>query len=209
MCITLIPSVYNGPMPPVDRRNPKRSKSSSSDYSLMEFMKRFPDDDACLDYLWREKFSDDGEPADCPKCKRKGVAFKRYETKQRRGGSWTCTRCGHHLSVTARTIFARSSTSLHLWFYAMYLMASTRCGISAKQLERELGVTYKTAYRMGQLIRKHLMAQSAEPFKGGSPVEIDETYIGGKAHSMHRGRPGAWSNKQPVLGMVQRKGRVA
>ena len=120
-------------------------------------------------------------------------------------------RCGRHLAPTAGTIFHKSSTSLRLWFYAMYLMASTRCGISAKQLERELGVTYKTAYRMGQLIRKQLMAQSAEPFKGGLPVESDETCAGGKhRRAYHPGRPSAdASHKQAVLGMVERKGRVA
>src|SRR5207244_2948774 len=113
-------------MPPVDRKNPIRAKSSASDESLMEFMQRFPDDDACLDFLWRTRFSGDGEHAKCPKCGREQT-FKRYETKQRRGGSWTGTACGHHISVTAGTIFEGSSTSLHLWFYAMYLMASTRC----------------------------------------------------------------------------------
>ena len=63
----------------------------------------------------------------------------------------------HHISITAGTIFEGSSTSLHLWFYAIYLMASTRCGVSAKQLERELGVTYKTAWRMFNKIRTELM----------------------------------------------------
>jgi len=90
----------------------------------------------------------------------------------------------------------------------MYLMTSTRCGISAKQLERELGVTYKTAYRMSQLIRQRLMTQDAEPFKGGSPVEIDEAYVGGKQRWIGSGRPGVESNKTAVLAMVQRKGRV-
>ena len=102
----------------------------------MEFMREFPDDAACLD-LWRTRYSPDGEHADARSATR--ARFKRYATKQRRQ-SWTCTGCGHHVHPTAGTIFTRSSTSLHLWFYAMYLMTSTRCGISAKQLERELGV---------------------------------------------------------------------
>ena len=74
--------------------------------------------------------------------------------------------CGHYLYPTAGTIFHKSSTSLHLWFYAMYLMTSTRCGISAKQLERELGVTYKTAWRMFTLIRNELMTQDDETLLG-------------------------------------------
>jgi transposase-like protein len=175
----------------------------------MEFMQRFPDDDACLDYLWREKFSNDGEHADCPKCKRENVVFKRYETKQRRGGSWTCTRCGGHLSVTAGTIFKGSSTSLHLWFYAMYLMASTRCGISAKQLERELGVTYKTAWRMFNKIRNDLMADDDEPLSGD--VEVDETGVHGKPRGprMTKKEAANWRERQvSVLGMVERGGRL-
>jgi transposase len=194
-------------MPPVNRNHPVRAKSSESEYSLMEFMKEFPDDTTCLEWLWRNRYSEDGLHAHCPKCDRE-QAFERYQTTQQRQ-SWTCTSCGLHIHPTAGTIFHKSSTSLHLWFYAMYLMTSTRCGISAKQLERELGVTYKTAYRMGQLIRQKLMTQGTEPFKGGSPIEIDETYVGGRRRNVHRGRPSASSNKQPVLGMVQRRGRVA
>src|SRR5271169_5754523 len=120
-------------MPPVDRKNPKRAKTPESRYSIMEFTKRFPDDDACLEYLWRTRYAPDGEHAECPRCQCERV-FRRYETSQQRQ-SWTCTTCGHHLHPTAGTIFHKSSTSLHLWFYAMYLMTSTRCGISAKQLE--------------------------------------------------------------------------
>ena len=144
-------------MPPVDRNNPKRAASSESRYSLMEFMRDFPDDATCLDWLWRTRYAEDGEHAHCEKCGQTRP-FARYETAQRRQ-SWTCTACGHHVHPTAGTIFHKSSTSLHLWFYAMYLMTSTRCGISAKQLERELGVTYKTAWRIFHLIRHELMDQ--------------------------------------------------
>src|SRR5438093_727887 len=101
-------------VPPVDRKNPQRAASSESSYSLMEFVRQFPDDDACLEYLWRTRYSADGEHAMCPKCERDRV-FKRYATKQRRQ-TWTCTGCGHHVQPTAGTIFHKSSTSLHLWF---------------------------------------------------------------------------------------------
>jgi len=89
----------------------------------------------------------------------------------------------------------------------MNLMTSTRCGISAKELERELGVTYKTAWRMAKLIRQELMVQDDEPF--GGEVEMDETYIGGRRRGDKRGRPSEDSHKAPVFGMVQRSGRVA
>src|SRR3989304_5127493 len=123
-----------------NRKEPVRCESSESRYSLMEFMREFPDDEACLQSLWRDRYSPDGTNARCPKCKTVRP-FQRYQTVQQRQ-SWTCTACGHHLHPTAGTIYHKSSTSLRLWFYAMYLMTSTRCGISAKQLERELGVTY-------------------------------------------------------------------
>ena len=196
-------------MPPANRNQPKRATSSESQYSIMEFMKEYPDDATCLEVLWRRRYSPDGEHADCPKCETERV-FKRYDTKQQRQ-SWTCTVCGHHLHPTAGTIFHKSSTSLHLWFYAMYLMTSTRCGISAKQLERELGVTYKTAWRIAKEIRNELMEQSDEPL--GGTVELDETYVGGKAKNMHeaqRRRLGGrgTAGKQAVFGMVERRGRV-
>ena len=171
----------------------------------MEFVREFPDDEACLQWLWRNRFSPDGVHAQCPKCETER-SFKRYATKQRRQ-SWACTTCGHFLHPTAGTIFHKSSTSLHLWFYAMHLMTSTRCGISAKQLERELGVTYKTAWRMANLIRNELMVQDDEPFSG--EVEADETYVGGRRRGTKRGRPSEDSHKTPVFGMVQRSGRVA
>jgi hypothetical protein len=136
-------------MPPVNRNQPRRSESSESRYSLMEFMRDFPDDATCLEWLWTTRYAPDGKHADCPKCELRRE-FKRYETSQQRQ-SWTCTACGFHLHPTAGTIFHKSSTSLHLWFYAMYLMTSTRCGISAKQLEAEPG-TFRALWNSGPLI---------------------------------------------------------
>jgi transposase-like protein len=194
-------------MPPVNRKNPIRARTSESQYTLMEFMREFPNDDACLEWLWRNRYSEDGTHADCPKCKQTRE-FARYSTSQQRQ-SWTCTACGHHLHPTADTIFHKSSTSLHLWFYAMYLMTSTRCGISAKQLERELGVTYKTAWRMAHLIRTRLMKQDAGPFEGSEPIEMDETYVGGRyRYPGWGGKRGRGTHKTAVFGMVQRKGRL-
>ena len=195
-------------MPPVDRKNPIRAQSSESSYSLMEFMREFPDDDACLQWLWLNRFSEDGRHADCPKCEREHVEFKQYATKQRRQ-TWTCTQCGHHVQPTAGTIFEGSSTSLHLWFFAIHLMTSTRCGISAKQLERELGVTYKTAWRMFNLIRNDLMAPDDDPLSG--EVEVDETSVEGKPRK-HLSRSEAARYRErsraTVVAAVERGGRV-
>lgn len=200
-------------MPPVDRRNPQRRKASESTYSLMEFVKEFPDDEACLEWLWRRRHSADGEHAHCPRCD-KTRRFRRYEGRRERH-VWTCTSCSFQLSPTAGTIFHKSSTSLHLWFYAMWLMTSTRCGISAKQLERELGVTYKTAWRMFNKIRNVLMEQDDTPLSG--EVELDETFVGGKPRESQRREAKArgwnmqtayWDHKALVFGAVERKGRI-
>ena len=191
-------------MPPVNRNHPRRAGSSESRYSLMEFMAEFPDDAACLDYLWRTLYAPDGKHFHCPKCDAVRT-FHRVESRP----LYSCAKCGKGIHPTAGTIFEKSSTSLHLWFYGVYLMSSTRCGISAKQLERELGVTYKTAYRMFQKIRYLLTQEDDAPFQG--TVEVDEAYIGGKAEwrsparSRAKGvRRGAGTIKTPVVGIAQR-----
>jgi transposase len=192
---------------PKTRDNPKRQKSSESDLSLMEFLERYPDDSACLDRLWREGFAPDGHHAQCPKCKRER---KFHRTKTR--ASYTCDSCGLHVHPMKGTIFEGSPVSLKLWFYVMYVMASTRCGISAKQIEREIGVTYKTAHRMMKKVRTELMTdEDAEPLTGD--VEVDETSWGGKPRGakprfgLNRPKPKV-PTKTTVLGMVERGGRL-
>src|SRR3569623_1766032 len=158
-------------MAAVKRNDPKRAASSDSTYTIMDFMKDFPDDAACLRYLWVRNCATDGEArAVCPKCQG-SRKFHRVASRP----SYSCDVCGHHQHPTAGTIFHKSSTSLHLWFYAIFLMSQTRCGISAKQLEREIGVNYKTALRMLRLIRQELMEQDYQgPLSG--EIEADETW---------------------------------
>jgi transposase-like protein len=202
-------------MPPVDRRNPIRATSSESTCNVLEFFREFPDDETCLQHIWRKRFAPDGERAFCERCETDRV-FKRYETAQKRP-CWFCQTCGHRIHPLVGTIFEGSSTSLQMWFYAMYLMASTRCGISAKQLERELGVTYKTAWRMFNKIRNQLMDESDDSLLSGD-VEADETLLGGKMRNPDRRKREAlgWDRKRydnefkktMVFGAVERGGRV-
>ena len=173
----------------------------------MEFMAEFPDDDACIAHLWRTRYSPDGEHALCPDC---GVerTFRKYANGDGRQ-SWTCTHCGRHVHPTAGTTFHKSSTSLHLWYYALFLITSTRCGISAKQLERELGVTYKTAWRMFNVIRNSLMSQDNATVVLSGDVEMDETYLTRKRRlSDGPGKTGRSLNERVVMGAVQRQGKV-
>jgi transposase len=204
-------------MPPVDRNNPVRGVHGATDsrYSLMEFMRDFPDDASCLDALWRERFAPDGHHARCSKCERQRK-FHRIKARP----AYSCDTCGRALYPLAGTIFEKSSTSLHLWFYAMYIMASTRCGVSAKHLERELGVTYKTAWRMFNLIRNKLMDDDGMQLRGD--VEADETSVDGKPRKPHGqspfSQPGvnrrseanrlAQRSRATVFAAVERGGRV-
>src|SRR4051812_39399407 len=174
-----------------DRNNPVRQVSSASDYSLMEFMREFPDDAACLDRLWRERFAPDGHHAYCTKCDRERK-FHRTRTR----ASYTCDSCGLHVHPMKGTIYEKSTTSLFQWFYAMYLMASTRCGISAKQLEREIGVSYKTAHRIFKQIRTLMSDEGDAPLDG--KVEVDETWSGGRipGRDSARGPPDVQAEKR-------------
>jgi transposase len=164
------------------------------------FMELFPDNDACLDYL-KERFFPDG--TECPKCSK---ASKFHRIKGR--SAYSCQFCGHHVYPTAGTIFHKSTVSLQLWFFAIYLMSSTRCGISAKQLEREIGVTYKTAHRMFKQIRT-LLADEDGPLSGN--VEVDESAFGGKprASDVRNKRGNILKTYKPtIFAMVERGGRV-
>ena len=186
-------------MSKVNRNKPKRSGASDSRYALFEFERDFPDDAACLDYLFKTRYPNG---IFCPTEQR---VTKHHRDKER--PSYACQFCGRHVHPMVGTIFENSATALHLWFYAIYLMASTRCGISAKQLERELGVTYKTAWRMFNRIRS-LMTEDLGALSG--TVEVDETYIGG--HRRFGSRQEAaknWSQyKQVVAGHAQRGGKL-
>lgn len=122
---------------------------------------------------------------------------------------YACSYCGTHIAPLAGTVFQKSTTSLRLWFYAMFLMISTRSGVSAKQLQRELGVTYKTAWRMFKQIRMLMADVDISPLGGnGETVEIDETYVGGKGQNRMRQWHGNEKPKEPIMGFLQRDGKV-
>lgn len=164
-------------------------------FTIMDFNKRFPDDAACLKTLMEMRFP--GGVSYCEKCQQER---KHYRIAGR--PVYGCAFCGSQISPMAGTIFEHSSTSLRLWFYAMYLMSSTRCGISAKQIQRETGVTYKTAWRIFRQIRSLLSEPDMQ--LEGSTVEIDETYFGGHI----RGVKNKTKNKSAIVGAVERGGNV-
>ena len=166
-------------------------------YTLKDFQKQFPDDATCLEWLKNYLYPDG---IFCEACE---AVTKHHRVVSR--PSYSCDHCGHHVHPTADTIFHKSPTPLTTWFYAIYLMAQTRCGISAKQIQRETGVTYKTAWRMFKQIRSMLTDEKSGPIGGfNRKVEMDETYYGSRT----KGTRGRGTDKTPVVGMVQRKGQV-
>ena len=164
-------------------------------YTINDFNRQFPDDEACLEHLKEQRFPKG--IALCGKCQKDR---KHHRVSGR--PAYACDYCGSMISPMAGTIFEHSATSLRLWYYAMYLMASTRCGISAKQIQRETGVTYKTAWRMFKQIRSLL--GDDDKLEGPAAVEIDEMYHGGKCKGS-RGRPMVGDKQKiPVFGIAQR-----
>jgi len=164
-------------------------------WTIRQFMETFPDDDACLAHLFETRY---GKEPVCPKCGQVDTFHKLKKLP-----AYTCN-CGHHIHPMAGTPFMRSRTPLKTWFYVMFLFCATRNGLSAKEIQRQIGVTYKTAWRMGHEIRKYMGWVDGDfPLggRGGKPVEIDKTFIGGK-DKLHFG------DKKVVLGMVERKGDV-
>lgn len=154
-------------------------------FTIKDLRKQFPNDDKCLEFVFRAKHP---------------TAEEYYRVKDRK--CWAHKDTGHQIHPLAGTIFAKSSTPLTLWFHAIFLFSSSKNGVSAKELQRQLGVTYKCAWRMAHEIRK-LMQQGDLRLTG--VVEADETYMGGKQKGGKRGRG---TNRPIVIGAVERGGSV-
>lgn len=164
--------------------------------TLKQFLDRFPDDWACLDHMMRVRY---GDRFDCPKC---GKNARYHRVKARR--CYECEHCGNQVYPTAGTPFEKTRTSLRDWFHVMFLFTTTRNGVAAKELQRALGVTYKTAWRMCRIIREYMgWVDGDAPLggPGGGIVEADKAFIGGKDKA-------GQDDKTIVLGMVERGGEA-
>jgi transposase len=171
------------------KRRTKNTIPAYQKYTIADFNTEFPNDDACLMHVFLARWPD-GRTM-CDKCH---VERKHYRVTGRT--AFACDHCGNHIYPLAGSIFEKSTTSLRIWFYAMYQIGSTRCGVSAKQIQRETGVTYKTAWRIFKQIRTLM---SEEISLEGSSVEMDETYVGGKRRNGKRGRPGSDDGKKTCV----------
>lgn len=166
--------------------------------SLKTFLRKYPNNDTCLDEIFKKKYPNG---VDCVKCKK---ITKYFKLKNRY--AYSCTWCRTQIFPLVDTAFEKSSVDLRLWFYAMFLMTSTRAGISAKQLERELGVCYKTAHRMMKMIRAR-MNESDGGGKLTGTVEHDGSYFGGRGVNRAYGWQ-ADRKKDAVIGVLERDGRA-
>jgi transposase-like protein len=155
----------------------------------MDFQERFATESACLEYLaasrWPEGFR-------CPGCggRRAWVLERRH--------LWECAECHLQTSVTAGTVMHGTRTPLRLWFWAAYLVATHHPGISAKQLQRQLGLRrYETAWLILQKLRRAMVAPEREPLRG--EVEIDEFFLGGYEEGLRGSRQ---RGKKALCGVV-------
>lgn len=176
--------------------------------TIAQFRERFPDDDSCLQEVFRLRF---GHLNECPACSAvfsyKRVTSISKKNKERRK-SFQCASCSHQLYPLVGTIYEKSRTPLTYWFYSIYLYTATRNGVAAKELERQLGVTYKTAFRMAHKIRQ-LMAMNRNNLFDGV-IQIDELYTGGALGNKHgskanwrRIKEGPDYNKKKILGIIE------
>jgi transposase len=179
-------------------------QTQASKYTFRQFQAQYPDDDACLLAVFNRKTGPDFA---CPSCAVIGAKFHKITGRR----AYACQYCGHHYYPCVGTPFEHSSTPLTLWFHAMYLMTATRNGVAAKELQRQLGVTYKCAWRIGHQLRD-LMAARDEAGNTGpltGHVEIDETYVGGHLRKFEGHGKGEYlKNKTTVMGLVERGGNV-
>jgi DNA-directed RNA polymerase subunit RPC12/RpoP len=134
-------------------------------YTIKDFKKQFPDDDACLAYIFNHRY---GKSYVCATCNKSGW----HKITNRK--AWACAWCGFQIHPLAGTIFHKSDTPLTSWFFAIYKFSNSRNGVSAKELERDLGVTYKTAWRIASKIRSLM---SMGDLKLSGTVEVDETFM--------------------------------
>jgi transposase-like protein len=178
--------------------------------TIAEFERRFPDEQACWTYLVLRRWP---EGPSCPRCGNTRV----YESTAR-PWHWQCTKCGpkprspYRFSLKTKTIFEETKKPLLMWFKVLYLMVTSRKGISAYQVHRMLGTgSYETAWYICMRLRAAMKDPDFCQLMG--IVEVDETYIGGRDKNRHWNKRthqtgGEASGKTPVIGAIARKGNV-
>jgi transposase-like protein len=172
----------------------KNGNGYKAEMNLIKLMDRFGDDDACREYLEHLRWP---KGPTCPRCKSDSISTIAERNQ------YDCNSCRYQFSVTAGTIFHDSHLPLRKWFIAAYLMIESKKGMSAKQIQRTINVSYKTAWYLCHRIRAAMKDAYPTPLRG--IIEVDETWVGGKVRGKGHGYKG---NKSVVVGAVQRKGKI-
>jgi transposase-like protein len=142
----------------------------------------------------------------CPHCEATGDSVTSLEGKKHRSGLYQCNECREQFTVTVKTVFERSKVPLTKWLAALFLMTASKKGISAHQIHRSLGISYKTAWFMCHRLREAMRVGGLAPMGGpGSIVEADETFIGRREGIVGKKRLG-YAHKNVVLTLVERGG---
>ena len=168
----------------------------------------FQDPDAAREYLEQLRWANG---VVCPHC---GVIgdHKRFEGKAHRPGVWKCRDCQQQFTVTVGTVFEDSKIPLNKWLIVAYMMASSKKGVSSRQIERTLDISYKSAWFMTHRLREAMKQAGGMLGGGGKVIEADETYVGGKEANKHRSKRTKGANggvgKQMVFSLVERGGKV-
>lgn len=172
--------------------------------NLMDVTAKLANDEQCLEFLKKVRWPDGVRCTACGHDKISSVQRK-SPGKNKRTHLYTClnSACKQQFSVTSGTLFHDSHLPLHKWFLAIALIVDAKKGMSAKQLQRHLGVNYRTAWYLAHRIRKAMEENTVLPLTG--TVEVDETYLGGKYD--RRRKRGPWE-KTPVVGLVERGGKL-
>lgn len=175
--------------------------------NLMTIFTKFPDQEACIEYLERVRW---GDEANCPHCGSLNVGRK---DDSGRVGRWNCHACNSSFNVLSGTIFEKTRIPLQKWFLAIGLIVNAKKSLSSFQLARDLDMNQKSAWYMQQRIRAAMLTEEGELLQG--IIEADETYVGGKPRKTNRrddnskpNKRGRGTKKTPVIGVMERGGRV-
>ena len=165
--------------------------------TFLQFNELFPTEEKVIQYFISIRYKD----VICPHCGHHKV-YRRHDQPK----LFTCKHCNNTFSIFKGTIFEKSDTDLRKWFYAINIFLNAKKGVSACQLQREIGVTYKTAWRILKQIRMAMGNENIRKFIN-TIIEMDETYVGGKPNKKDINKRGRGTKKTPVIGAVDRNNK--
>ena len=177
--------------------------------NIIEVMRRWPDQDNAMEHLEKVRW---GDRPICPYCKSDHVGI--HASKDKKAPRWQCYACTRAFSATVHTIFHHTHLPLRTWFLALVIMLNAKKNVSNRQLARDLGLPYKTAWSLGLRIRQAMLTDPAQKRLFMGIVEMDESYVGGKPRKGNKrkddkpSKRGRGTKKMPVVGIVERNGRA-